>query len=55
MHTDLEIGFKDTSYTVNEGEEHFSFDVEVKNNVLLGVPIEFTVTDTEGEALSESL
>ena len=53
MHTVLDIGFKDVTYSVSEGEGPFLFEVEVKNGGMFDIPIEFTVTDTEGEALSE--
>lgn len=52
-HTVVELGFKDASSSVSEGEESFTFVVEIKNNVVSTLPIEFTVNDTEGEALSE--
>ena len=41
------------SYTVNEGTESFTFDVEVKNNRSFAIPIEYTVNDNGGEALGE--
>ena len=54
IHIDLEIGFKDTSYQASEEERSFSFEVEVKNSGLFAAGIDFTVTDIEGKALSES-
>ena len=53
MYTVLQVGFKYTSYRVVEGIDYFMFEVEVTNNGTSTIPIDFLVTDTEGEALSE--
>ena len=55
IHIAVEIGFKDVSYSVSEDYRGFSFEVEVKNDRQFAVPILFTLTDMEGEALSESV
>ena len=49
----MHIGFKNTSYSVQEGEGYLVFVVEVKNDVTSKIPISITVTNTEGGALSE--
>ena len=54
MHADLQLGFTHSSYHVVEGvESYFTFEIEVKNNGTFAIPIDFTVTDTEGESRSE--
>ena len=55
IHTlaDLEIRFKEKSYIVNEEEGFVTIEVEVKNNVTSEMPIYFTVTFTDGNAISE--
>ena len=55
MNKDLQVGFKEVSYSVVEGEalDHITFEVEVKNSRLFVVPIELSVTDTEIEARSK--
>ena len=47
------IGFSEASYNVSEGEGYLLFQVEVKNGATFEQPIAFTVTDSEGDALSE--
>ena len=53
LHTVLKIGFESISYSVEEGEGTLGFKIVPKNNHQFARPIDFTVTDLEGEALSE--
>ena len=53
MYTELKIGFKHSSYHTVEGVDHFTFEVEVKNGGTSAIPVDFTVTDIEGDSLSE--
>ena len=53
MYTELKIGFKHSAYHTVEGVDHFAFEVEVKNNGMSAIPVDFTVTDIEGDSLSE--
>ena len=52
--TAIDIGFRATTYNVREGDGSVLFEIEVKNGGVSAVPIEFNVTDIEGEALSKS-
>ena len=52
-HVELQIGFKNIMYSIGEEQGYFSLEVEVKNNGVFAIPIDFTVTDTEGGALSK--
>ena len=53
VHTALVIGFKEASYSIGEGEGYFSFGIETKNHVTTAIPIDLTVTATDGEAFSK--
>ena len=53
LFTELQIGFKHSSYHTFEGVDHFTFEVEVKNDGMSAIPVDFTVTDIEGDSLSE--
>ena len=51
----MEIGFKMTSYCIEERKGNFTAEVEIKNNVTTAIPINFNVTCSIGEAHSEVL
>ena len=50
---DVQIGFKQELYTVNEGKGNVVVEVELKHGFTTEVEIPFTITVTAGSAHSE--
>ena len=53
MYTGPQIGFREVTYNVHEGEGYLVVEVELKHNVMTALPITFDITFTDGEANSE--
>ena len=47
------IGFKEVLYSVSEGEQYLTVEIEVKINVTVARPFTFFITVKDGEAQCE--